>query len=477
MAPIPRGMTEPTFIMTRTCVLVLGMHRSGTSMTAGILSKLGCDSAANLMPANFANESGYFESHPIAAFNDRLLASSGSSWNDFQKVPSGWFSSPHAVSALSEASELLDQEFGASALFVLKDPRMCRLMPFWRDVFEVRGIRPLILHVHRSPLAVAASLGKRDELPWEYCFLMWLRNVLEAEHETRGLTRHFVSYENLLANWGRETSRAAEAFGFDWPRLTDTVAGEISGFTTRDLRHHDHRPEEVVENPALSEWLRDTFAIHESWAQGGEDPAGRDRLDAIRDAYDCSMPAFAGIVKAMLEDRSGAEQMSAELKRHRDMVEDLSKRSAASEKETAYWRETSADLHQQIEQAGAEATRRDRNRKKELAELRNALTEQEAARAAAKREATAEKEKFSRAFRDEIASMTAAHKEQTEAIARRHGKYVLHLEEELEAALAEKQRLEQDCAAASDHRDLLLSSSSWRITAPLRRLTEFVRSR
>ena len=352
-------------------------------MAAGVLSKIGCDPAANLMPANFANEKGYFESHPIVAFNDRLLISSGSNWKDFQKVAPGWFVSPHAISARPKASELIDQEFGTSALFLLKDPRICRLMPFWRDTFEAHGITPLILHVHRSPLAVAASLAKRDGLPWDYSLLMWLRNVLEAENDSRGLTRHFASYESLLANWGRETDRMAKGFGFEWPRLTSAVAGEIRGFVTRDLKHHDHRPESVTEDPNLSEWIRDAFAILERWADEGESPADHNQLDAIRDAFDRSMPAFAGLVKTSLEGRAETERLQSALEQQRGAAESASTQKAAAEKDAASWRETSADLQRQLEAVAAEAGERDREHQGELAGLRHALDEQTAAQAAA----------------------------------------------------------------------------------------------
>lgn len=460
--------------MTRSCVVVLGMHRSGTSMAAGILSKIGCDPAVNLMPANFANEKGYFESHPIAAFNDRLLISAASDWRDFQKIARGWFTSPHAVSAQLRASELVDQEYGTSALFLLKDPRMCRLMPFWRDIFEAEGISPWILHVHRSPLAVAASLAKRDGLSWDYSLLMWLRNCLEAENDTRGLTRHFVSYESFLGNWGFEIERMAKAFGLEWPRLTSSVAAEIRGFVTRDLRHHDHRPESVTGDPGLSEWIRDTFAIFERWAEEGESLADRERLDVIRDAFDRSVPAFAGLVKTSLACSIETKRLQSALVQQRGEADSALAQKAAAEKDAIFWRETSDNLQRQLEATAEEADERDRERRSELAELRHALSEQMAAQSAAVSDCEAERDKLALAFRKETDTMAASHREQIAAIAAqnkdqytatalKHQKRMSHLEEELHRA--------------QSHRDSLLASTSWRITAPLRRLSLLVRPR
>ena len=435
-------------------------------MVSGIISKLGCDLARNLMPGNFANAKGYFESHPIAIFNDQLLTSTGSNWKDFQRVTPAWFVSPHAVAARAKALELIEEEFGSSAFFLLKDPRMCRLMPFWRDALAAGGVTPLTLHIHRSPLAVAGSLAQRDSMPRDYSLLLWLRNVLEAENDTRNLTRHFVSYEKLLESWGRETDRMAKSFGMEWPRLTDTVAGEIRDFVARDLVHHDHPPESVTGDPSLSEWIRDTFTILERWSQVGENAADRDRLDAIRSAFDQSMPAFAGLTKLSLDMQAETERLRSALDEQRDAVETASRQRAAADTEVAGWRQTSAELQQRIDQAAAE----ERTHEVALAELQGALKEQQAAHASALDGARAETGKLALTFREESKTMAAAHREQIAALAATHD------------ARSTEQRmrlshLEEELRAANAHRDSLRASTSWRITSPLRRLSLLVRRR
>src|SRR5262249_55069687 len=142
----------------RTCVLVLGMHRSGTSAVSRVLNLLGCDLPTTLMPAGEGNETGHWESHPIAQFNDRLLSSAGSSWDDWLPVNPGWYSSPKAAQFQEEALSLLDKEFGASRLFVLKDPCICRLAPFWLNVLAMHGAVPRMILPVRNPLEVAMSL-------------------------------------------------------------------------------------------------------------------------------------------------------------------------------------------------------------------------------------------------------------------------------------------------------------------------------
>jgi chromosome segregation ATPase len=266
----------------------------------------------------------------------------------------------------------------------------------------------------------------------------------------------------------------AKGFGFEWPRLTSAVAGEIRGFVTRDLKHHDHRPESVTEDPNLSEWIRDAFAILERWADEGESPADHNQLDAIRDAFDRSMPAFAGLVKTSLEGRAETERLQSALEQQRGAAESASTQKAAAEKDAASWRETSADLQRQLEAVAAEAGERDREHQGELAGLRHALDEQTAAQAAAICDVEAERDKLALAFRHEIETMAASHrgqiaaiaarhKEQTAATTQQHKKHLSHLEGKLRAERA--------------RRDRLLATKSWRITAPLRRLTRLVRRR
>ena len=45
----------------RKCVLVLGMHRSGTSVLAGTLNIMGADLGKNILPPDKSNERGYFD--------------------------------------------------------------------------------------------------------------------------------------------------------------------------------------------------------------------------------------------------------------------------------------------------------------------------------------------------------------------------------------------------------------------------------
>ena len=294
----------------RTAVVVLGMHRSGTSALAGVLGILGCDQPATLMKPNENNKKGYFESDKLYQLHTRLLASAASSWDDWMAMPKGWFEGPRALEYHDQAMETMAGEFGKSRLFVLKDPRICRLVPFWEEVLDDFGARPAYVLTHRNPLEVARSLNKRDGMPIGLGLLIWLRHVLEAEAGTRGQPRCITSYEQLIANWAGVVDKIQQTLSINLPRFSQGAVAEIENFLESDLRHQRELHEKIAQNPMITVWVRDTYEILESWLASGESADDYDRLDEIRAELDAAGPAFAQVVQA---GRSATRQLTAKV--------------------------------------------------------------------------------------------------------------------------------------------------------------------
>jgi SAM-dependent methyltransferase len=270
---------RPSF--DRKAILVLGMHRSGTSALSGLLATIGCDGPANPMPATSMNPKGYFESDPIYRLHEEMFLSAGTSWDDFRPFPQDWLHSPKADEFRSKMQEVVASEYGDSSLFVVKDPRICRIVPFWSDVLVGMGIQPLAVHTHRNPLEVATSLVERDLMDRAYGEFLWLCHVIEAEHGSRQLPRAFTSYDRLLKNWVPEVRRLSKALGLTWPRFTAANASTHENFVEPKLRHFVSDPGAVLENDLLSDWIRDTFSILENWAADGASAADYPKLDAV----------------------------------------------------------------------------------------------------------------------------------------------------------------------------------------------------
>jgi hypothetical protein len=164
--------------LNTTVVVVLGMHRSGTSSAAGALIRLGGAAPKHLMAPNVDNEKGYCESSVIKDLNDAILAAGGSDWKDWRKFDLDKIDALKADALHARAKATLADEFGNVGLAVMKDPRMCRLMPFWRPVLEEAKWSVSALLPIRSPLEVAWSLRRRDGLSPAYgacsgCAMFW----------------------------------------------------------------------------------------------------------------------------------------------------------------------------------------------------------------------------------------------------------------------------------------------------------------
>jgi len=360
-----RSASSPKGEKKHTAVIVLGMHRSGTSALGGVLSQLGCDLPAHLMPAHETNPKGFFESMAIYKLNDAILASAGSNWYDWLPFNRTWFQSPPAGEFADRAIEVLLEEFGGSPLFVMKDPRICRLFPFWANVLEVADIRPAIVHIHRNPLDVAASLRVRDGKAAELTQLVWLCHMLNAERDSRGMARSFVSYDQLLQNWAGLVERVGQDLDIGWPRSPARAAIEIDAFLTSSLHHHMQAKEQILENPLASIWVRETYRILQNWVQDGERKEDYSTLDSIAREFEHSASAFARLIDAGLAAQENARKAGSEVKQLQVVLsqekarlaeaenvrEEVSSR-AESEKEAL--RQTIADTQRALEQERAD---------------------------------------------------------------------------------------------------------------------------
>ncbi|GGW44874.1 sulfotransferase family protein [Gemmobacter lanyuensis] len=269
----------------RHAVIVLPMHRSGSSALSRMLSLLGCDLPKTLMVGNETNPTGHWESTVVRALNDDILSSGGSKWQDWLAFNSNWYKTPKPREFQARALEVLAKEFGSSSLFVFKDPRVCRIFPFWRDVFAAAGIEPKIVLTVRHPQEVAASLERRKDngIPALVGLLLWLRYMLDAEADTRGMTRAVASYDMLLQDPVGLAETLQARLGLFWPSLSESQADVIRGFMDPSLRHHNAAAEAgLAAMPDFREWLEAVYEIFLRWSRDGEDAADYPTLDAVR---------------------------------------------------------------------------------------------------------------------------------------------------------------------------------------------------
>lgn len=200
----------------KTCIIVLGMHRSGTSALTGLLEKCGVKLGINLMSANKYNAKGYFENLALVKFNDELLAANGYIWCDFVSVVN------YSEQDRQLLKQILIKEFDNEQLIAIKDPRIIFLFDIYRDVLQDLGYDIKIILPYRNPLEVALSLKTRDKLDFDRGVLFWAYNVIFSEYHSRGLPRMSISFDDIVQDSSRELIRITKFLGINL-QLIDNI--------------------------------------------------------------------------------------------------------------------------------------------------------------------------------------------------------------------------------------------------------------
>ncbi len=309
--------------LPRTAVLVLGMHRSGTSALAGVLVHLGATAPRSLMRPTNDNPRGYWESDPIRHFHDRLLTSAGSRWMDWDRFNQDWLESPVAAPLLEEFGKLIVQEFGTAPLFILKDPRICRFVRVCLRGLELLNIAPKVVMPVRNPLEVAYSLNARYRLTTERALLVWLRHVLDAEAATRDVPRCVVTLDSLLQDWRATVQRIGAALDLRWPKWSAGTQVEIDAFLANELRHHSLPDDPLPVRSGLYEWIGGTYGALRQLANDPSDPRQiYNTLDDIRQRFDAGASVFGTVARAQDNQVDGLLVSVADLEKNLQALSD-----------------------------------------------------------------------------------------------------------------------------------------------------------
>jgi len=188
--------------MNRYIILCVGMHRSGTSLTASIIRELGVKVPGELIKGDAANPAGYFENQTIVNAQENLLKELGYWWPS-ERASNGLPDSVLKCKAVRKylawltiyLGQILNQESG---LIAIKDPRTSLLLPVWREAAWRLGIRIKLLICLRNPRDVCWSLVWRDGLTvgmgWKRAQKLWLMHY-KSIYKSIGST---LNGENLV---------------------------------------------------------------------------------------------------------------------------------------------------------------------------------------------------------------------------------------------------------------------------------------
>ncbi len=303
-----RSETAARKLADQRAILVLGMHRSGTSALARLLGLAGATLPKQVIETAPDNAKGYWEPPHIVGIHDEMLAAVGSYWHDPGEFPMDWLSSPSAQPFNTRLRAAFREAFGTSDLALLKDPRICRFVPLWTAILESMRVAPVFVIPIRNPLETAASLMARDRMPVAAslqalggmseakALLLWLRHFLEAERHTRNNARCFITYEQTLGDWRGALDRIGRELEIAWLRSPDSIAAEVEEFLSVELRHYELPIDAVSMRHDVAGWIKDAYRWALEASAGGSPDASE--LDRLHQALRTADATFMGIVEA-----------------------------------------------------------------------------------------------------------------------------------------------------------------------------------
>lgn len=323
-------------------VVVLGMHRSGTSAITRGLRTLGVDLGDSFIPAQDGNNAkGFWEDREINALNIEILDVIGSDWHHLQPVQ------PEQLKILRQqgfhirAVDLLRSKCGTGTPFGFKDPRVAKLLPFWRQVFGHGGFDVRYVVALRHPLSVVRSLQKRDGFDAEKCYLLWLVHIIDSilniDHQPSCVT----DYDHLMRAPREELARVGAALNLGVNQAE--MEAYVGNFLEAKLRHSEYQLRDLDLDPACPRLVIDIYARMLELAQlpgGGNlaslhaDLAGwKSALDLMRipfafadrifNRYDAQLSAASLTKQALADAQDNARRYEYSIKELNETISSL----------------------------------------------------------------------------------------------------------------------------------------------------------
>jgi hypothetical protein len=241
-------------------VLVIGMHRSGTSALARGLQMLGVYLGDNFLDIRPDNPTGYWEDKNIYELNERLLATLGLRWEDVALIDDTLWHRPEVQVLLAEAVEYLRSQFVSHPLWGFKDPRTIRLLPFWQLALRRLDVNECYLVVIRNPRSVALSLLKRhgmDEITAHFLWLVYMVPYLSGIADKPFIV---ADYDMVMADPRQQIERIARGLKIPLNESSTAAIEQFAAaFLDPNLRHSFFKESDFDTNPKLRPLTREAY--------------------------------------------------------------------------------------------------------------------------------------------------------------------------------------------------------------------------
>jgi hypothetical protein len=339
----------------KTLVVILCMHRCGSSLVANVLQRLGMTLGPfELLGATEHNKYGHFEAVPFFHLDQQVLAQvfgfqdfpeSAEAFRRFSERRGRWRlkTSPVTEEMLQRGRDLVEQLVGSGQVSGFKDPRVPLLWPFWSRVFAgFPGLRVVPLFLVRSPHEVAMSLFTRSRGDMAYRDALDLTAIhYRRLHDIRDRwdgERAMVRFDPRV--FARDLRRAAEICRLDW---SDALFSQVYDAS---CRHHEPA---VVAHEAQRRFQR-------MGRLPAKEPAVADLRRLEEDAA-----AREGLVRSrFLEMQQQVRQFTLQAEQYRQEIAALSAKLDEQQRESARQRE---EIDRQMRELAAHCAEIEAHRK------------------------------------------------------------------------------------------------------------------
>jgi len=423
-----------------TLIVVLGMHRSGTSAITRAMGTMGGNFGSRLMPAvPGVNDKGFFEDLDVNAINIEAMAAAGTDWHAMASIELNAID-PRRLDQLQTKAIAILREKCAAKTFVLKDPRIARLLPFWQPVFACLDVRVVYVVAIRNPISVAQSLARRNEFPEEKSYLLWLAHVVPALVMTEHSRRAIVDYDNLMDSPGKVLTGIASQLELS---LNEQAVAEFEReFLDNQLRHTRFSSQDLNLVRSAPRQLKDLFAALEIASRVGDGQHTSELVASIENAQRY-LEDVAPLLRHEWRVEQQVQQLHVMLGDSSARIGELDNTLAGRNQRVWELDNALANRNHRIEELDntlANCTCR-------IGELDNALLEAESTRA-------------------QIEHLSSENSSQKETI-----RSLEQTIQSLEQTIATQQASLSNSAEATAR---ILNSTSWRVTAPLRAIRRSV---
>lgn len=248
-------------------VIVLGMHRSGTSAITRGLKVIGVELGDRLEPpAAGINDKGYWEDMDLVALNVEMLDVCGRSWHSLDPIQEADVEVLLDRGYILRAIELLRSKILENRSFGFKDPRTAKMLPFWAHVFEAGSFDVRYVLAVRNPLSVAKSLGKRDGFDQSKSYLLWAEHILTSLSNVGNWPVLVMDYDELMLKPDEQLGKLARWMGaeIDFKEL-ESYREE---FLDEQLRHSRFSASDVYSDMAAPGLVHDIHRHLDNIAKG-----------------------------------------------------------------------------------------------------------------------------------------------------------------------------------------------------------------